>query len=67
MRYRYMDDGRRWLTFKMTRERRRLAPEHEEIILRVQRQQLEETLRQSAARRRELGLPELGYGPPPPA
>ena len=67
MRYRYIDDddrGRRF-TFKVSRKSRPLSPEHEEIIRRVERRQLEESLTQSAERRRKLGLPERDYGPPP--
>ena len=40
------------------------SPEHQAILLRVQRWQLEQALKRSAERRRKWGLPELGYRPP---
>jgi hypothetical protein len=43
---------------------KRPSPEHEAILRRVQRRQLEDTLRRSAERRRRWGLPELDYRPP---
>ncbi len=43
---------------------KKLSPEHQAILARVRRQQLEQALKRSAERRRKWGLPELGYRPP---
>ena len=40
------------------------SPEHEAILARVRRRQIELALKRSAERRRKWGLPELGYRPP---
>lgn len=41
----------------------KLSPEHEAILLRARRRQLERAVALSAERRRRWGLPELAYRP----
>ena len=41
-----------------------LSPEHEAILRRIRKRQIESALRRSTERRRAWGLPELGYRPP---